>query len=425
MTDQQRFDSLGCYGNPVAHTPFLDALAEESVVFDAAYSTCPACIPARGTCLTGLNQWHLGSLTYKAPLKQEYPVTIPKLLREEGYSCVAVGKNHFQPQRAMHGYDKIYLDESGRVESPGFVSDYMQWFEEQTGHRRILAEGMDFNGYTARPYPYDERLHPTAWVRETGLAALDRLCGGGEPFFLKLSFARPHSPYDAPKRWFDWYDALELPAPYLAARDRKNKRVRGGRLTRWRGKASPEEVHAARAGYMGNVSFIDEAVGAVLERLRQQGIYDDTMILFTSDHGDMLGDHNLWRKCYAYEGSAHIPLLIKPPKGYGCGLLPGSCAAAPAALYDLMRTILSAVNPQAAFPTDGIDLLHETRELLHGEYIQGYAPEMDMQFLTDGALKWIWYMRTGKCELYHTQSDPGELHDLSRDQAFQAQMDRF
>lgn len=424
MTDQQRFDTLGVYGNTVIQTPNLNSLAKDSVRYNSAYSTCPVCVPARGCCLTGLNEWNLGMLTY-APLKTEYPVTLPKLLKEEGYTCVAVGKNHFHPQRQTHGYDRVYLDESARIESKDFLSDYMEWFEKQTGHRQIIDKEMDFNGYTGKPYPYKEELHPTAWVKEIGLRELNKLEEAGRLFFLKLSFARPHSPYDPPKRWFDYYMGKELPAPYISQRDAKFEKVRWDNRTRWRGRAEKEEHQRARAGYFGNISFIDEMAGAFLQRLKDTGLYESSVIIFTSDHGDMLGDHNLWRKGYAYEGSTHIPMLIKPPADYESCFRKGMSVGQPVALYDLMKTVMGIVNKEKKFYTDGIDILNETRPIIDGTYIHGYARNMDVYFLTDATYKFIWYLRSGKLELYDIKKDKGELENLAFHPEFQGVLRRM
>lgn len=346
MTDQQRWDSLGCYGNECVNTKNADRLIEEAIAFQSAYSTCPACVPARGCLLTGLNQYNLGSVTYGASLKAEYPVTLPKLLKEQGYNTVAVGKNHFNPQRAMHGYDRVFLDESNRIESKDFMSDYMQWFQSQTGHTKIIPDNMDFNGFNGAPYIYDEALHPTSWTKNKAKEEIERLCNDTKPWFLKISFARPHSPYDAPKRWFDYYyNRNDLPMP-------------------------------------------------------QDG-----------DHGDMLGDRNLWRKTYAYEGSAHIPLIIKPPKNLKTQ---SDIKYTPCTLYDILPTVMGVLNSPKTFYTDGIDLFQEKRKYLHGEYIYGYERKMDMQFVCDGRHKLIWYMRTGKTEFYDLKSDPYEKQNLSK-----------
>ena len=415
MTDQQRHDSLGLYGNPFAHTPNIDALGEDGVTFESAYSSCPACIPARGCLLTGLDPYPLGSLTYGADLAPKYKVTLPKLLKACGYNTVAVGKNHFQPQRAKHGYDKVILDESGRIESEDFLSDYMAWFEAQTGTREIIPKDADFNGYNGYVFPHDEALHPTSWTKATALKALDELAQKENPFFLKISFARPHSPYDAPQRWFDFYDKMELPMPTKSLWSQKYRWVAGGK-TKFQGRSSKAENQKTRAGYFGNVSFIDEAVGEIIEALKAKGIYDETVILYLADHGDMLGDHYLWRKCVPYEGSTHIPMILKPPKSYEVA---EKRIKTPSGLQDILATVMPFTSYDRPFRTSGVDLLHQQREWIHGEYMQGYRQDMDMQFLCDGKYKCIWYLRTGQIQLFDLENDPKEQKNLSKNAAYQ------
>ena len=410
MADQQRHDSLGTYGNETVCTPNLDALSEDSIVFESAYSSCPACIPARGCLLTGLDPYPLGSLTYGANLAPEYAVTLPQLLKACGYNTVAVGKNHFQPQRAKHGYDKVILDESGRIESLHFVSDYMAWFEQETGTRELIPKTADFNGYTGYVYPYPERLHPTTWTKNTALQELETFSQQEKPSFLKISFARPHSPYDAPERWFSYYDAMPLKQPVTAKWSQKYAEVRGGK-TKYQGASTPEENQKTRAGYLGNVSFIDEAVGEILKALKEKGLYEDTLILYLADHGDMLGDHNLWRKCVPYEGSVHIPLLIKPPKSYG---FTPKRVTTPAGLQDILPTVMPFTSYAKSYRTDGVDLLHDSRKYIHGEYMHGYRKDMDMQYLCDGTYKCIWYLRTGEIQVFNLKEDPEECVDLAK-----------
>lgn len=421
MTDQQRHDSLGLYGSVDGYTPHLDALAKDSVVYDSAYSSCPACIPARGSLLTGLDPYNLGSLTYSASLAPEYEVTLPKLLKECGYNTVAVGKNHYQPQRAKHGYDQVILDESGRIESDDFLSDYMAWFEKQTGNREIIPKSADFNGYNGYVYPLEERLHPTTWTKETALQEIEKLSKEDAPFFLKISFSRPHSPYDAPERWFSYYYEKELEMPVEASWSKPYRTVQGGKC-KWQGQSTEEENRKTRAGYLGNVSFIDEAIGEILDVLREKGLYDNTLIVYTADHGDMLGDHNLWRKCVAYEGSTHIPLLLKPPKNSG---IEPHRVSTPAGLQDVLPTVLSFTSHDKNVRCDGVDLLHQNRDYIHGEYMLGYRLDMDMQFLCDGKYKCIWYLRRGKIELYDLETDPKECKNLAGEKEYQAVCERF
>src|SRR4030042_292447 len=198
MTGQHRGDCLGCAGNRVIKTPHLDSIASEGVVFSRAYSSTPSCTPARSAILTGLSPWHHGMIGY-GRIAGEYPFELPRALREAGYYLYGIGKMHWFPQRRLRGYHKILLDESGRVESPGFVSDYHLWFKEQAPDLDTDATGIGWNDYRAKAYALPERLHPTTWTADRAVEFIEKY-ELSEPFMLKVSFARPHSPYDPPQR---------------------------------------------------------------------------------------------------------------------------------------------------------------------------------------------------------------------------------
>ncbi|MFC1806608.1 arylsulfatase, partial [Planctomycetota bacterium] len=312
MTDQHRGDCIGADGNKAIKTPHLDRIAKEGALFRAAYSSVPSCTPARSCLLTGLSPWHNGMLGY-GRVARKYANEKPRMLREAGYHTLGIGKMHWHPQRARHGFHKTILDESGRAESKSFVSDYRQWFRAQAPQLNPDATGIGWNDYPAKPYALPEHLHPTHWTGETAVQFL-RQYKRQEPFFLKVSFARPHSPYDAPERFFKLYEDADLPKAHVGAWAERHA-LRGKKIGRssWRGDLGAEQVRRSRQGYYGNVTFIDEEVGRILAELEARGRLDSTLILFTADHGDMLGDHHLWRKTYAYEASARIPMLVRWP----------------------------------------------------------------------------------------------------------------
>ena len=189
--------------------PNLDRLAAGGVRFTRAYSSTPTCTPARAALLTGMSPWGHGMLGY-GKVAPQYPIELPRLLRDAGYYTLGIGKMHYDPQRALHGFDRTILDESGREESPAFRSDYRSWFFSELPGGNPEPSGIDWNGYAAKPYPLPERLHPTAWTAETAIHFL-RDYRRPEPFFLKVSFERPHSPYDPPARWMDRFADAALP----------------------------------------------------------------------------------------------------------------------------------------------------------------------------------------------------------------------
>ncbi|MDF2725811.1 MAG: sulfatase [Paenibacillus sp.] len=421
MTDQQRWDTLGCYGNEVIETANLDWLAAEGTVFEHAYTCTPSCVPARATLMTGMDPWNTGILGMgrgQGPMRcLEH--TLPEQLAMAGYHTQGVGKMHFHPQRSLFGFHHTVLDESGRQGDPGFVSDYRRWFDQnKTGDYGFTDHGIDWNSWMARPYHAPEFLHPTNWTVNESIRFLQNR-DPNKPFFLKMSFARPHSPYDAPAFYYDIYEKKDMPKPYISAwSSMHDVKKDAASPDAWRGERSNEEIRRARIGYYGNIHHIDLQIGRLLMHLKKTGQFDNTLILFTSDHGDMMGDHHLWRKTYAYEGSAHIPLIVKLPKS-----MKGACVErndAPVCLQDIMPTILDVTGVSIPESVDGKSLLPlirgqntAWREYVHGEHSTCYSEQQEMQYLTDGRWKYIWFPRLGTEQLFDMASDPGECADLA------------
>jgi len=401
MADQFRGDCVGADGNPAIRTPNLDRLAREGVRFRCAYTAAPSCTPARAGLLTGLAPWHHGMLGY-GRVGDAYRNELPRMVREAGYHTLGIGKMHWFPQRHPHGFHQTLVDESGRAETKGFVSDYRRWFREQAPDLNPDATGIGWNEYQAKPYALPERLHPTRW---TGDRAVEFLEGYDrpEPWLLKVSFARPHSPYDAPKRFFEMYDGADLPKAVVG--DWAERHAQPGRKpsrSTWRGDLGAEQVRRSRQGYYGSVTFIDEQVGRVLGALEKRGWLDQTLILFTADHGDMLGDHHLWRKTYAYEGSARIPMLLRWPASMAAER--GRVLRQPVELRDILPTLLDAAGAlDDASRFDGRSLL----PLVRGR-TEGWRPWIDMEHdvcydrtnhwnaLTDGRAKYIYHAFDGR-----------------------------
>src|SRR5665213_2782716 len=252
MDDQHRADCLGAAGHPCVQTPNLDRLAAEGALFRNAYCSTPSCIPARAGLLTGLSPWHHGLLGY-GRVAVRYDNEMPRLLREAGYHTTGIGKMHWHPQRNLHGFHETILDESGRVESPDFVSDYRKWFHAQAPTLDPDATGIGWNDYQAAPYALPERLHPTRWIADTAVDFL-RAYERAEPWFLKVSFERPHSPYDPPTRFFDRYKDAKIPNASIADWAERNA-MRGKKLPAdtWRGDLGPKQVRRSRHGYCGSL----------------------------------------------------------------------------------------------------------------------------------------------------------------------------
>jgi arylsulfatase A-like enzyme len=428
MADQHRADCLGAAGNRVIRTPHLDRLAADGVRFRHAYSSTPTCTPARAALLTGQSPWSHGMLGYGA-VAERYPVEMPRLLREAGYHTMGIGKMHWTPQRALHGFHQTILDEAtpldveparqnGAASIPDFRTDYESWFFSQAPDLNPFATGLLWNDYRARPFALPEQLHPTVWTGETAVRFLNSY-RRPQPFFLKVSFLRPHSPYDPPERFLRIYDGAAIPAAevapwaarYAARSDPSNEP--------WHGDFGPGQVRQSRAGYYGAVSQVDEQIGRILETLDRRGMLDQTLILMTADHGDMLGDHHLWRKSYAYEASARIPMIVRWPGGL-LSAKRGQTLSRPVEIRDILPTFLDAAGVRVPEAVEGRSLLNlilnpegEWREFIDLEHDVCYSPDNHWNALTDGRRKFIFHARTGEEQFFDLTGDPHELNDVA------------
>ncbi len=431
MTDQHRGDCLGCAGNTVIQTPAMDSIAREGVRFSNAFSSTPSCTPARAAVLTGLSPWRHGELGY-GQVAQRYAFEFPEALNKNGYYLCAIGKMHWYPQKTLHGFHETWVDESGRVETPGFVSDYRQWFKQMAPDLDPDATGLDWNDHREGIYALPEHLHPTVWTGQTAVRFIENY-NRPEPMFLKVSFARPHSPYDPPKRCLDLYETGRMPAPVVgdwAGKYAPHKTPPDPTL--WHGDLGVEQAQRSRRAYYGSVTFIDEQIGQILDALKKRDMYQDTLIVLTSDHGDMLGDHHLWRKTYPYQGSAHIPFLLRWPQSMGYRRKWGSTLAQPVELRDLAPTFLDAAGVPVPEGLDGRSLL----ELVRGR-TKDWRPWIDLEHsvcyrdysswnaLTDGRIKYIYDATTGAEQLFNLEDDPGEKCDLASRDEYQATLETW
>lgn len=423
MADQYRADCVGADGNRVIRTPNLNRLAAEGALFRCAYSSTPTCTPARSALLTGLSPWRHGMLGY-GRVAERYPVEKPRALREAGYYTLGIGKMHWSPQRNPHGFHQVLLDESGRVQSPDYRSDYRSWFWSEAPNLDPDATGIGWNDYVARPYALPERLHPTTWTGQTAARFIESY-NRSEPFFLKVSFARPHSPYDPPERFWKLYADADLPKAAVGSWAKRYAPRSGPSDSIWHGALTPEEVRRSRQGYYGSVTFVDEQIGRILEALEKRGWLDQTLILFTSDHGDMTGDHHLWRKSYAYESSARIPMLLRWPTGLISGKR-GQVLRQPVELRDVLPTFLDAAGAAPKIQLDGRSLLGpaagkaaDWRPWIDLEHDVCYSPQNHWSALTDGHWKYIFHAWNGEEQLFHLDRDPHERNDLAPDPVHQ------
>ncbi|WP_276256567.1 sulfatase family protein [Halomontanus rarus] len=335
-TDQHTFRALGC-AEGVPHdieTPNLDRLAREGVFFERAYSPSPVCGPARASLFTGLYPQEAGTDGNNgAP--GEGVRTLPELLRENGYHTGLVGKLHFSPKSGDHGFVHKRLHDAMydiyRSEEP-WTSDYVRWLADEKFdgdvQRVIDIANEDEASFHERGNLYrflmgsnwrTEDEHSNTWVTDETIDYLRNR--HEESFFCFTSYFGPHQPMHAPGRWADMYDPedVQLPPEFDQSREKPSAAVKRdrGKIFRYydRHDWPKERYREVLAAYYGQVSMIDHGIGRILDALEEEGLTEDTIVVFTSDHGDHAGQLGWFGKSTMYETSVRIPLIVRDPQG--------------------------------------------------------------------------------------------------------------
>lgn len=439
MTDQLRGDCLGAAGHPEVQTPYLDTLASNGVLFDRAYSACPSCIAARAALHTGMRQEHHRRVGYQDDIPWRYENTMAGELGKAGYYTQCVGKMHVSPLRNYLGFHNVELHDgylhcaryaSVPYSQSQFVADdYFHWLKQEKGaDADVTVSGIDCNSWVARPFPYEEKYHPTNWVTDRSIDFLRRR-DPDKPFFLMASYLRPHPPFDAPACYFDLYRNRTLTPPYVGSWESDALLKEQGRIFDSRtGPIDPELIRQAQIGYYACITHLDHQIGRLLMALTEHQLQNDTIILFTADHGEELCDHHCFRKSLPYEGSTHIPFIIS-------GALHRLSADtrridhALVELQDIMPTLLDIAGAPIPSTVDGKSLLpllttHSDtgkasgafREYLHGEHSYG---SLSNHFIVTQTDKLCWFTGTGRIQYFRLDTDPHELYDQSGNPAYQ------
>ena len=349
-TDQQRADTVHALGNPSILTPHLNWLVDTGVVFRRAYADCPICVPSRATIMTGRFGYTNGLTRNKPhPIPMADRPTLPGVLADAGYQTRAVGKMHFHPPRGHYGFQHMEI-----------LQDYYR----QAGSPPPMGHGLGQNELEPGFSTVDESRSLTRWTVDRSIDFLETR-DDTRPFFLWTSFAKPHPPLDCDPKYWSLYEQITMPDPARGDWSTAATDVPAGfrastdslsRIERF----SPEQLRAARRAYYACITQIDYNLGQLFARLRELGLADNTWIIFTSDHGEMLGDHWMAAKGTGFEGSARVPLLVRPPAAdWKPHPLQGRERNRLVCLADLMPTCLHLAGVAAPAELDGRDLLDD------------------------------------------------------------------
>lgn len=427
---------IGCYGDPLVKTPNIDRLAARGVRFERAYCQYPLCGPSRNSMLTGLHPNSTGIIENAEIFRSSIPdaVSLPQAFRLDGYFAAKVGKlYHYNVPKSVGtaghgdatswelqinpaGCDRVIEEDETFSLRPGSFGGTLSWYASPR------ADQLHTDGMIARD---------ASWLLQRTADRRDR------PFFLAVGFYRPHTPYTAPATYFqsyrldqmpvvkDWKkDQEDVPASALIARQKAQDEM------------SDDLRRQARQAYYASITFMDAQVGVVLDQLEATGQIDNTIIVFTSDHGYHLGEHGLWQKLSLFEGSARVPLIIAAP-----GVRGGQVCRSPVGLVDLYPTLTELAGvpaPQAIQGQSLVPMLNDPTTLG-----RGYALTQLLRYRTQGKsgkkvavadgfsirtprFRYsLWKGDAGGEELYDHDEDPGELTNLAGDPNFATDVERL
>ena len=311
FADQFRFDAMGCAGNQKIHTPNLDALAASGERFSQAFTPNPVCVPARMSFITG----HYGSRTHfvdneKLPGPEPVLPTIMTCLHDAGYHTHGVGKMHFRGK--SYGFHKLETQEEGATINYRIDDDYLMFLKANQIKTRYPHGYRNLLYFQPQTNAMPEEFSPEAWVADRSIAFLQNHLRyrGDTPFFLWSSWIAPHPPFAACEPYASMYSPDDMELPYYAERPLSDLPAPAwphrGRLDG--ALHDPERMRRIKALYYGKVSHVDHSLGRVLQELERLGLAENTIVIFSSDHGEMLGDHGLSQKNVPYEPSSPYPL---------------------------------------------------------------------------------------------------------------------
>lgn len=410
--DQWSGNYLGCAGNREILTPSLDELARYGIRYTNAVSNTPVCIPARREIMLGVGSRTHGDRRFNEslPMPDQIP-SMAQVFRDNGYQAYCVGKLHVFPQRDRIGFDDVLLHEEGR-HKPGMVQDDYERYLARSGYAGLeMGHAMCNNNYFYRPFHLPEEYTATNWAVRNMCEYIIRR-DVTKPAFWYLSFAAPHPPLVPPKDYLDFYEKIEFEEPKCGEWTNQPADQLPYAYNYYRGlyhMDSRRDSDMAKKAYYAACTYIDHQMRLVIGTLREQGILDDTVILFTADHGEMLGVNHLHGKFLMYENSVKIPFILSPASGSDmkCGCIDERIVE----LKDVMPTLLTLAGLEVPDHVEGKSLTQDwDREYSYGEL---WEDDRATRMIRTKEWKLIYYCTGNQFQLFHIAEDPDELKDLA------------
>jgi len=409
VTDQQRFDTIHAAGNPNIYTPHLNWMMDTGAIFRRAYTDAPICVPARSTMITGVAHYQRSGEygNWNQPTAADPKRTLPGLLTAADYQTRAFGKMHYHPPRGLYGFEHSEI-----------LEDYYRE-RRRLGGPQPKSHGLGENEMEPVISMLNEQDSLTHWVADRAINFLETR-DPSRPFYMQVGFAKPHPPFDPLMNYWMLYQNRSVPDPFEGAWSKNVSDIPPGFLSTTHAlnggdRFSMEQWRDIRRAYYACITQIDYNLGLLFARLRELNLLENTLIIFHSDHGEMLGDHHLGAKTVYLEGSAHVPMVLRPPREIEAfsTLRGGTVCDSIVTLADLMPTFLAAAGVPRPddLPKESVDMV---------EYLRGHAPRTrfvgaysDQYGAIDGDWKYL-YTSTGGGELlFNLKTDPGEQHNLA------------
>ena len=406
LTDQMRHDAIEALGNPIIRTPVLNGLVESGVTFERAYTACPVCVPARYAL-------HVGQLPHRTGVVEntvmpEGRTSFMEVLRDQGYQTFGAGKMHFTfpgtGRASMWGFEERAI-----CDSP--VHAQNDFYKNTRAHGYTHVH--DLKGVRGEMYYIPQvsqlpaHLHHSAWTADSSIDFLRRR-DSNRPFFMMTSFEKPHPPFEPPVPWNKLYRGPDMPHAHVPADSDALLTLWNRFQNRYKYRDRGQDANLIRqlkAYYYAEVSFVDYSLGRVFAEMQRLGLYDDTLVIFTSDHGELLGDYGSFGKRCFLDAAARVPLLMKYP-----GCTRGQRCAQPASLVDVFPTVLEYAGASCSQECDGTSLIQlaegaSDRTVIRGQYEAGeYANYMRL----DGQFKYVYSVPDEREFLFDLAKDPGE-----------------
>ena len=442
LSDQLRFDCVACYGNSIIQTPHIDALASRGTRFANAFAQHPQCVPSRASILTGRYP-HINGAISNFTATGPHEMTLGELFRSNGYRTVAVGKLHQFDQKEEAGFEETIMSggqHSGSTDPESLRDDYKDWlkangyWDDAIAAYAVHGTEKYWDDFQGNVNPMPAEAYVDSWVGDRAVDCINAGANSDDdrPLFLFVGFPNPHVPFDAPEPYASMYDPAEVevsptfnlpldskPPQHLGYK-RNGRRVNYEQMTE-------EKLRKCIAYYYGSISLVDDQVGKIVDAIESNGLTGETILVFVSDHGELLGHYGMLIKSIdeypmLYDVGLKVPLVIQTPV---TASHPNTTVDTAIELIDIFPTVLEAAGIEIPSEIQGESLLDSMRG--------GAAPKRRYIFAETGAVKMIrgdryklvHYPMQEYGELYDIVDDPNETINLFTDPEYRTTRDRL